>query len=675
MLFSLALALAAGAADSRPLSVRDLVMMKRVSDPRVSPDGTQVAFVLRTTDYEANAGRFDLWLALLDGSAARRLTVHEAADNQPRWAPDGRALFFVSTRSGSAQVHRLRLDGGEPEAVTSLPLDVDALEVAPGGKGLVLAMAVFPGATPQATAHRFAEKKKSKASGMLFDRLFVRHWDAWSDGTRNHLFYYDLATGKATDLMSQMDADAPSRPFGGGEEYDLTPDGRTLVFAARDAGREEAWSTNFDLHAVPVDGSAPPRRLTTNPAWDTQPRFSRDGRTLAYLAMSRPGYESDRFRIVLRDWAAGNERTLDLRADDSPNGDRSPGEIAWSRDGRELFAAADHLGQHAVFALDAASGRTRIVVAEGVNTAVQEAAGGRLLVSRTTHTMPAELFAASRDGRGLKPVTSVNAEALASIRFGAPEQFTFAGAHSATVYAYLVRPADFDAAKKYPVAFLIHGGPQGSFGNEFHYRWNPQVYAGAGYAAVLVDFTGSTGYGQAFTDRIRGDWGGAPYEDLMKGLDAALAKYPFLDGSKACALGASYGGYMVNWIAGQTDRFRCLVSHDGNLDERTAYYMTEELWFPEWEHGGPEWQHPAGFVKHNPIDGIPRWKTPTLVVHSARDYRVVDDQGLATFNALQRKGIPSQLLFFPDENHWVLKPQNSVQWHETVLAWLARWLK
>jgi dipeptidyl aminopeptidase/acylaminoacyl peptidase len=675
MLTPLVLALAAAAADTHPLNVRDLVAMQRVSDPRVSPDGSQVAFVLRTTDYEANAGRFDLWIVGADGAGARRLTFHEATDNQPRWAPDGRSLYFVSTRSGSAQVHRLRFDGGEPETVTRLPLDVDALEVAPGGQGLVLAMAVFPGATPEATAERFAEKKKSKASGMLFDRLFVRHWDAWSDGTRSHLFSYDLAAGKATDLMPQMDADTPSKPFGGSEEYDVTPDGRTLVFAARDAGREEAWSTNFDLYAVPVDASAAPRKLTTNPAWDTQPRFSRDGKTLAYLAMSRAGYEADRFRIVLRDWSTGNERSVDLRADDSPTGDRSPGEIAWSRDGRELFAAADHLGQRAVFAVDAASGRTRLVVKDGVSSGVQEAAGGRLVFSRTTHDQPAELISVARDGRDLKAVTSVNAEKLTGIRMGAAEQFTFPGAHGATVYGYLVRPVDFDASKKYPVAFLIHGGPQGSFSNEFHYRWNPQIYAGAGYAAVLVDFTGSTGYGQAFTDRIRGDWGGAPYEDLMKGLDAALAKYPFLDGSKVCALGASYGGYMINWIAGKTDRFRCLVSHDGNLDERAAYYMTEELWFPEWEHGGPEWQNPAGFAKHNPVDGVANWKTPMLVVHSARDYRVVDDQGLATFNALQRKGIPSQLLFFPDENHWVLKPQNSVQWHETVLAWLARWLE
>jgi dipeptidyl aminopeptidase/acylaminoacyl peptidase len=242
------------------------------------------------------------------------------------------------------------------------------------------------------------------------------------------------------------------------------------------------------------------------------------------------------------------------------------------------------------------------------------------------------------------------------------------------VYGYLVKPVDFDPARRYPVAFLVHGGPQGSFGNDFHYRWNPQAYAGAGYAAVMVDFHGSTGYGQEFTDAIRGDWGGAPFEDLMKGLDHALARYPFLDGDRACALGASYGGYMVNWIAGNTDRFRCLVSHDGNLDEHSSYYMTEELWFPEWEHGGTPWENPAGYARHNPLDLVKSWKTPMLVVHGQKDYRVVYSQGLASFTALQRKGIPSQFLVFPDENHWVLKPQNSRLWHETVLGWLARWL-
>jgi dipeptidyl aminopeptidase/acylaminoacyl peptidase len=674
LLLASLLGIPAAGADTHPFSVQDMLAMDRISDPRVSPDGATVAFTVRVTNLEANAGRNDLWLAPTAGGVARRLTSHEASDTQPRWAPDGRSLYFLSTRTGSSQVFRLSLDGGEPQAVTSAPVDVDALEVAPGGKHLVFALAVFPGRTPSETAAALAESSKKKASGRLYDRLFVRHWDTWKDGTRNHLFSYELGTGKLVDLMPQMDADAPTKPFGGSEEYAVSPDGRTVVFTAKDVGREEAWSTNSDLYAVPIDASAAPRKLTTNPATDTQPSFSPDGKTLAYLAMSRPGFEADRYRIVLRDWAAGTERAIDLRADASEAGDRSPAGLAWSLDGRELYATADHLGQHALFAIDPATGSARILAGDGHVSSPQPMPGGKVLYGRNSLVGPTELHVVHRLAR-MAPVkiTSLNDEKVAKARFGKPEQFSFAGARGTKVYGWIVRPADFDAAKKYPVAFLIHGGPQGSFGNDFHYRWNPQAYAGAGYAAVTVDFTGSTGYGQAFTDGIRNDWGGAPYEDLMKGLDHALATYSFLDKDRVCALGASYGGYMVNWIAGKTDRFKCLVSHDGNLDEHSAYYMTEELWFPEWEHGGPAAEHPEGYAKHSPLNLVKNWKTPMLVIHGEKDYRVVYTQGLATFTALQRKGIPSKLLVFPDENHWVLKPANSILWHETVLAWLAQW--
>ena len=663
------------AADPHPFSVHDMLAMDRISDPRVSPDGASVAFTVRATDLEANKGRNDIWIAPTAGGPARRLTSHDADDTQARWAPDGKSIFFVSTRTGSAQVFRVGLDGGEPQAVTKLPLDVDALEWAPDGQRLLFAMAVFPGKSPAETATTLEAQSKRKASGRLYDRLFVRHWDTWENGTRNHLFSYELSTGRVVDLMPRMDADSPSKPFGGSEEYAVSPDGRTVVFAAKDGGREEAWSTNFDLYTVPIDGSAAPRKLTTNPATDTQPRFSPDGKVLAYLAMSRPGFEADRFRIVLRNWTTGAERAIDLRADASETGDRSPDDIRWSLDGREIYATADHLGQHPLFAVDAITGASRVLAGDGHVTSPQPMPGGKVLYGRDSLLGPSELYVVHRLAR-MAPVriTSLNDAKVAAARFGKPEPFTFKGSGDTTVHGWIIHPVDFDAAKKYPVAFLIHGGPQGSFGNDFHYRWNPQAYAGAGYAAVTVDFAGSTGYGQAFTDRIRHDWGGAPYEDLMKGLDYALGTYPFLDRDRVCALGASYGGYMINWIAGKTDRFKCLVSHDGNLDEHSAYYMTEELWFPEWEHGGPAHENPEGYTKHSPINLVKNWKTPMLVVHGEKDYRVVYTQGLATFTALQRRGVPSKLLIFPDENHWVLKPQNSILWHETVLGWLDQWV-
>ncbi len=663
------------AADPHPFSIRDMLAMDRISDWQVSPDGDKVAFSISVTDLDANRRRTDVYVARIDGSEIRKLTNNPSSDGQPRWSPDGKSLYFLSTRSGSQQVWRLSLNGGEAEPVTSLPLDADALQVAPNGKYLVFSMPVFPGKSPEETKKILGDKEASKASGLTYDRLFIRHWDNWEDGTRNHLFVYPLPAGPARDIMADMSADCPQKPFGGAEDVAISPDSRVIVFSTKDVGREEAWSTNYDLFAAQADGSAKPERITSNPAWDGQPAFSPDGKTLAYLAMTRSGYEADRFDIILRDWQGGRERKIVVRADDSDRGDRSAGELKWTADGKEILCTADHLGQHSIFSIDAASGKARIILEKGTTSSPQLLPGGRILFGMHSLLNPTELYSIGLSGKDLRRITHVNDARVAAVKFGSPEQFAFKGAKGDTVYGYIVHPVDFDPAKKYPVAFLIHGGPQGSFGNDFHYRWNPQAYAGAGYAAVMIDFHGSTGYGQAFTDAINNDWGGAPYDDLMKGLDFALQKYPFLDSGRMAALGASYGGYMINWIEGHTDRFKTLVCHDGNLDELTAYYDTEELWFPEWEHGGPAYDNPAGYTKDSPLNFVRNWKTPMLVVHGGKDFRVVATQGLSTFTLLQRKGIPSKLLYFPDENHWVVKPQNSIQWHETVLGWLNQWLR
>jgi dipeptidyl aminopeptidase/acylaminoacyl peptidase len=475
--------------------------------------------------------------------------------------------------------------------------------------------------------------------------------------------------GTPVDVTAGLDADAPSKPFGGPEEFTFTPDGTGLVFTARDAGREESWSTDLDLFLAPVDGQGKPRKLTTaNRATDTQPVFSPDGKTLAYVAMERPTYEADRLRVVLRSWPEGKERVL------TEKWDRSAGTLAWSPDGKTLFTSTYDVGHHPLFAIDVATGSVRRLLASGHAEEPQVAAGGRIVFALDHLKAPADLYSVAADGSDLRRLTSVNAEALARLRFGDYEQFDFAGWNGEKVHGYVVKPVDFDPKKQYPVAFLIHGGPQGSYGNHFHYRWNPQVYAARGYAVVMVDFHGSVGYGQAFTDAIRGDWGGKPLEDLQKGLEAATRRYSFLHPEKVCALGASYGGYMINWIAGNwPERFKCLVNHDGNLDERMAYFDTEELWFPEWEHHGTPWENPASYAKHNPIDHVAKWKTPMLVIHGGQDFRVVDTQGLSTFTVLQRRNIPSKLLYFPDENHWVVKPANSVLWHNTVLDWLDQW--
>ncbi len=655
--------------ETHPFSVQDMLAMDRISDSRVSPDGKWVLFNVRETDLKADRGRTNIWLVGTDGSGLRRLTSHPAADFSARWSPCGKCVFFLSTRSGSSQVWRIRIDGGEAEQITHLPLDVGNLIVSPAGGILGVTMEVFPGQSIEDTVQKLEEIEKRQATGRLYEKLFVRHWDTWSDGRRSHLFVVPIGGGEAVDVMPSMDADTPSKPFGGPEEIAFTPDGEGLVFTARDVGREEAWSTDFDLYYAPVDGSAAPRCLTeANQAWDTMPVFSPDGKTLAYLAMERPRYEADRFRVVLKPWPEGKERVL------TEAWDYSVASFCWSPDGTMILASAPNKGQVSLFAIDIQTGKAEMIVDHGTVNGFAPAGDG-IVFERDTLKSPVEIYFIA-PGSAERAVTEINKAKLAAALQGDYEQFTFKGWNNETVYGYIVKPADFDPAKKYPVAFLIHGGPQGSFGNHFHYRWNPQAYAGAGYAAVMVDFHGSTGYGQAFCDSIRGDWGGKPLEDLKKGLAAALARYTWMDGTRVGALGASFGGYMINWIAGNwPDRFKCLIAHDGNIDERAAYFETEELWFPEWDHMGTPWENPQGYEKHNPVNFIKNWKTPTLVIHGAFDFRVVETQGLGAFNVLQRRGIPSKLLYFPDENHWVLKPANSILWHDTVIGWLDQWVK
>ena len=657
--------------DKHPFSVHDMLAMDRISDPQISPDGKWIVFVLRKTDLDTNRGRTDLWLVDVEGKNLKQLTSHPAGDFNPRWSSCGKYIWFLSTRSGSSQVWGINVSGGEAQQFTDLPLDVGNLVVSPYSKHIAFTMEVFVDLkSVWKTKQKLDEIAARKATGVIYDRTFIRHWDTWKDGRRSHLFAMLIKGGDLVDVMPDMDADTPSKPFGGPEEIIFTPDGKGVIFTARDVGREEPWSTDFDLYFAPIDASQPPKCLTEqNKAWDTNPVFSPDGKTLTYLAMSKPGYESDRFRIILKSWQDGKTRIL------TENWDRSPSSICWSQDGKKLYATAANLGQVSLFSVDVKSGEVSTVVRDGTISS-PAVAGGRIIYGMHCLQSPMELYSVKPDGKDIRPITQINAEKIAAVQMGDYEQFTFKGWNDETVYCYVVKPVNFDATKKYPIAFLIHGGPQGSFGNEFHYRWNPQAYAGAGYAAVMVDFHGSTGYGQAFCDTIRGDWGGKPLIDLQKGLAAALEKYPWMDGDRIGALGASFGGYMINWIAGNwSDRFKCLVNHDGNLDERMAYYDTEELWFPEWDHEGTPWTNPEGYEKQNPVNFVKNWKTPMLVIHGQYDYRVAVTQGISTFNALQRLGIPSIFLYFPDENHWVLKPHNSILWHEIVIGWLDRWLK
>jgi dipeptidyl aminopeptidase/acylaminoacyl peptidase len=661
-------------AQQHPFDVHDMVAMQRVGDPQPSPDGDRVAFVVTTMDLDANKGRRDLWMAATDGSGARRLTTDPANDWSPRWA-DKDTLYFLSTRSGSAQVWRWDLAADSAQQVTDLAIDIDAFKTGPGGQALYAGIAVFPDCeiSIPCTAKRLAAIEARKTSGMIFDKVFVRHWDTWKDGRRNHVFRIpigdDGAAGEAVDLMSGVDGDCPTIPWGGDGDFTVSPDDRWLVYTAKVVeGSEEVWSTDWDLWVVPTDGSKAPQCLTEeNQAWDASPTFSPDGKTLAYVAMTRPGYEADRYRVTLMDWDSRSIRNLTERWD------RSPGSVVWSPDGKALYASANNVGNHSIFRIDPSDRMVSAVVTRHTNSDPNPLPDGRLLFARDSLVSPVELFVLPAGGGEPLQITHLNDERLAHIDFGEYKQFSFIGANNDEVFGYLIEPVNRDPRKKYPLAFLIHGGPQGSFDDHWHYRWNPEIYAAHGYATVFIDFHGSTGYGQDFTDAINGDWGGAPYEDLMKGLDHVLRLHPWIDSERMAAAGASFGGYMINWIQGQTDRFKALVCHDGNLDELMAYFDTEELWFPEWEHGGTPWDNPEGYRKHSPVAYVGNWKTPELVIHGALDYRVVDTQGLATFNALQRLGVPSRLLYYPDENHWVLKPLNSIQWHEVVLDWMDQW--
>jgi len=582
-------------------------------------------------------------------------------------------VYFLSAKGGSQQLYAMPLAGGAPRQLTDFAVDVDSFQISPQGDRVAFSAGVFQdcGSDLACTAKKLDAHKARKNTGEVFDSLFVRHWDTWNDGRRNTLFVAPLPTAKAaavkgaSAISATLAGDAPSKPFGGNDDFTWSPDGRSVVASIRVAGREEAWSTNFDLYRLDAEGKQAPVNLTAaNPAWDAGPVFSADGNTLYYRAMKRPGFEADRFGVMAMDLASGKTREI------APSWDRSAGEVVLAQDGKSFYTAADDLGEHRLFNIDIATGKAT-VVAEGGSIGSPVIAGSTLAYTKNSLKSGDQIVVAQADGSSPREITPSAGQMLPDVAFGDYEQFQFKGWNNETVHGYVVKPYNYQEGKTYPVAFLIHGGPQGSFGNGWSYRWNPQTYAGQGYAVVMIDFHGSTGYGQAFTDAISQHWGDRPLEDLQKGWAAAQKQYPFLNGDKACALGASYGGFMVNWIAGNwNEPWKCLVNHDGVFDQRTMGYATEELWFTEWEQGGTPFAKPQNYEKFNPVNHVADWKKPILIIHGQLDFRIPVEQGLGAFTAAQRQGIESKFLYFPDENHWVLKPQNSVQWHDTVNGWL-----
>ena len=676
-------------AQRTPFTFTDMLMLDRINGLTVDRNGHYAVFNVRATDMERNKGVQSLWLKDLTAldKAEVRLPVSDSGAVAAQWGADGRTLYFLSARGPGHTLQIWKTDryGTEAEQVTWLPLDIQAYRILPNGSGAVVALAVFtdsPGDEVQYTVQRSAER--ATGSGTLYRNVFVRHWDTWADGTRNHLFHVPFTgvDAKPVPLMRGFDGDCPSKPFGDEGDFCIAPDSRTVWFSARQAGTTEPWSTNFDVYSVSITGDPQGDLTVANPAWDASPRISPDGRTLAYKAMARPGFEADRFDLQLRDLATGKVRAL------ATGWDRSVEQMEWSSDGKSLLVTADDKGRHRLFRVDVQTGAVTPLSREGHMDAFVQVPKGFVFLKSALNS-PSVLYLSQpcegvpNNKRGptscpiddrAKNLTAVNA-GLKNKEFGAYEQFSFPGWNNDTVYGYVVKPAGFAEGRKYPVAFLIHGGPQGSFGDSWSYRWNPETYAGAGYAVVMIDFHGSTGYGQAFCDAISRHWGDRPLEDLQKGWAFALQKYPFLDGERAAALGASYGGFMVNWIAGNwRDPWKCLVSHDGVFDARSMGYTTEELWFTEWENGGSVLTDPEKYDLFNPALHARDWSVPMLVVHSDLDYRIPVEQGIGAFTALRARNVPSQLLRFPDENHWVLKPRNSLQWHTTVFNWLDSWI-
>jgi dipeptidyl aminopeptidase/acylaminoacyl peptidase len=654
---------------ARPMTASDLQSMHRLGSPDVSPDGQWAVFTVSSTDWARNKRVNTLELLDLTKAGAQPRPIagaqkgHDAA-----FGADG-SLWFLMPVGDQDQLFRMTV-GGRPVQVSNFKGDIGGFKIAPSGSEAV----VWADRDLRCPDLNCASVPEAKAigSGRTYDQLFVRHWDVWEQpGVRSRLFTFPVAAGKlagaGVPIEGNLVGDTPSKPFGGGEEVAFSPDGRTVYFALREAGRTEELSTNLDIFAAPADGSAPPVNLTAaNKATDTLPTMSPDGRTLAYVAMARPGYESDRTVLMLRDLASGQVRAL------TQQWDRSVGSIEWAKDGRSLLVTAEDTLETPVFRVDAATGQVTRLTADGAFGNVHALPDDGVMATMNSIRAPDDLYRI--DGTRVAQLTNLNGALLAQLDPVTFTKFNFRGANNDTVWGWTLKPAITTAPL--PISFLVHGGPQGSFNDSWSYRWNPRLFIAPGYAAVSVDFHGSTGYGQAFQDAIHQNWGGWPLTDLKLGLAYATAHDPQLQADNACALGGSYGGYMMNWIEGNwPERFKCIVQHDGVFDARAMAYETDELWFDEWEHGGhPYFETPGEYEKWNPVNFVQNWRTPQLVVTSEHDFRIPYTQGIAAFTALQRRNIPSRLLVFPDETHWVLKPKNSVQWYHEVFGWERQWL-
>jgi dipeptidyl aminopeptidase/acylaminoacyl peptidase len=658
----------------RPMTFDDLISVKRVADAQISPDGKHVAYVVNVMDKEANRGKRSIGIMATAGATNTRRITTEGNNDTPRWSRDGKYLAFLSTRDGAPQIYLAETqfllnntEGDNARKVTSLPEGVADFSWSPDGKLFALTTEIYPECTDlKCVAEKSAAAGKSKVKAVIADRLLYRHWDSFKRGKRSHLFVVPAGGGDPRDL-TPGDFDVPPFSLGDPIAYDFSPDSQEIVFA-RNTEKVEAISTNNDLFIVPITGGDARRITGDNTGSDTTPRYSPDGRWIAYRSQTRNGYEADRFRLMLYDRKTGATKEL------STGFDRWVSEIVWAPDSQNVFIVADDRGR-SLIAIASISGGIKPIIEKTASNGITLSSDGKTLAfTRSSAALPTEVFKANADGSGVAQLTRTNDELMTRLELNPAEDFEYTGALKARIHGFIIKPPQFDQAKKYPLALLIHGGPQSAWFDSWGYRWNPQLWAARGYVTVLINPHGSTGYGQAFTEQISGDWGGAAYEDLMKGVDYVI-KQGYVDPARLGAAGGSFGGYMVNWILGHSDRFKALVSHAGVYDLTSMYGETEELWFIEWEFKGTPWDNPELYHKWSPHRFARNFKTPTLVIHGELDYRVPIGEGLQLFSVLQRRGVPSKLLYFPDEGHWILKPQNSELWFKTVLDWFDQWLK
>jgi dipeptidyl aminopeptidase/acylaminoacyl peptidase len=656
------------AAQNRTYTIDDLMKVRRVSDPQVSPDGTRVAFVIGDVNYEANRVVNQIYTVSIDGGTAKQLTNGASSSSSPRWSPDGKKIAFVT----GGQIWTMERDGDDKEQVTKISTGAGGPVWSPDGKWIAFTSDVRPDCSnDDCNKTRDEQADSSKVKAHITTRLLFRHWDEWREIKRTHVFVVSSKGGVARDL-TPGDFDSPPYGAASGVDFAFSPDSTEIAYL-QNPDKVEAISTNSDVYVMPLSGGAPKNITANNRGYDASPVYTRDGKYIIYRSQATAGFEADRWRLMAYDRSSGTSREL-LKGFDQQVED-----VALSPDAAFIYFTAGEKGKAPIFRVPMSGGPAQKIVSNVFASGLKVSANNKLVFSASTIASPAEIYSANTDGTGVTAISSANTQVMSSANLKAAEDIEWTGALGRKIHGFIVKPNNFDPAKKYPLVVLIHGGPQSAWNDNWGYRWNPQVFANAGYVVFAPNPRGSTGYGQQFVNEISGDWGGKVYVDLMNGVADVLRRSPFIDRNNIGAAGASYGGYMVNWIQGHNNdprfKFKVLVSHDGVYNLTSMYGATEELWFTDWEFKGTPWTNPAMYDRWSPHKFVNNFKTPILIIHGELDFRVPIGESLQLFTAVQRKGIDSKLLIFPDEGHWVLKPQNSNLWFNTVLGWLDKYLK